>query len=419
MKFRSIGAAAVVALVVAACGPQQSPLDADGAWVGTISTEGDVTTVVNEAGSVWGGTARLVEEASIGVESGDEPYLFGQITSVTAAADRIVVADAQVPAVRVYDFLGNYLHDLGRAGDGPGEYRAPYSVRTDDRDRVFIRDDRRYLVHLYSLEGAHIETWDTHHLVRTFSQMTVTGDGRLVTSVVGPAEEGAERRSGMQMFAAEGAIGPLIAPPTFDFEPVRILAESGSSMGVRFPSQYPNVHSTLDPSERVIAGVATEYRFEIRLPDGATIVVEKYWDPVPVPEQERSDVRDRLTTWARGIDPEWRWEIPPIPETKPPFSGLVAAKSGEVWVLRSMESRRMADCVEDVLGFEECWEEDTAYDVFESSGRFLGTVPAPQGLVPFLVPHVDGDVFVGVIEDAEGVQYIKRYRLVLPGEEGS
>ena len=54
-------------LSLAACATQE---DANGAWVGTTTTEGNVTTVVNESGSVWGGTATLVEEASIGVESG-------------------------------------------------------------------------------------------------------------------------------------------------------------------------------------------------------------------------------------------------------------------------------------------------------------------------------------------------------------
>lgn len=221
----------------------------------------------------------------------------------------------------------------------------------------------------------------------------------------------------MQMFGAEGPIGSLLVLPTFNFEPVSVLAERGSSIGIRFPPQYPNMHWALDASERMIAGVATDYRFEIRLPDGATIVVEKYWNPVLIPEQERSDARSRLTNWARTIDPEWRWEIPPIPEHRPPFSGIVPARSGEVWVLRLMESRPMVDCVEDAIGFEECWQQDTAYDVFESGGRFLGTVPAPEGLIPYLVPHIAGNVFIGVIEDPDGIQYVKRYRLVLPREE--
>ena len=69
-------------------------------------------------------------------------------------------------------------------------------------------------------------------------------------------------------------------------------------------------------------------------------------------------------------------------------------------------------------GWVGCWQQDVAYDVFEPGGRFLGDVAAPRGLIPYVDPHIDGDVFVGVIEDQDGIQYVKRYRLVLPGEEG-
>ncbi len=62
MNLRSIAVVSVVALAVAACGPQEGTTNVDGTWVGTITTEGNVTTVINESGSVWGGTATLVEE---------------------------------------------------------------------------------------------------------------------------------------------------------------------------------------------------------------------------------------------------------------------------------------------------------------------------------------------------------------------
>ncbi len=59
---QAIHAIAVASLfAVAACSPPEPEGAADGTWVGTITTEGNVTTVVNESGSVWGGTARLVE----------------------------------------------------------------------------------------------------------------------------------------------------------------------------------------------------------------------------------------------------------------------------------------------------------------------------------------------------------------------
>ncbi len=129
MRVHVVPAIVLLAASVA-CSPGSPAADSDGTWVGTITTEGNVTTVVNESGSVWGGTASLVEEASIGVESGPDEYLFGQIGGVWADEDRIYVADYQVPAVRVYDTSGQYLFDIGRRGQGPGEYEEPWSVAT-------------------------------------------------------------------------------------------------------------------------------------------------------------------------------------------------------------------------------------------------------------------------------------------------
>ena len=55
------------ATVLVACASSDVPDDIDGSWVGTITTEGNVTTVINKSGSVWGGAATLVEEVSIDV----------------------------------------------------------------------------------------------------------------------------------------------------------------------------------------------------------------------------------------------------------------------------------------------------------------------------------------------------------------
>jgi len=45
----------------------------------------------------------LVEEASIGVDVGEDPYMLGNPTAVWATEDRIFVVDGQIPALRVYD----------------------------------------------------------------------------------------------------------------------------------------------------------------------------------------------------------------------------------------------------------------------------------------------------------------------------
>ena len=87
-----LGLASATAVILVACAPFEDPeASADAAWVGTITTEGNVTTVVNESGSVWGGTATPVEEASIGVDAGDEPYMLDVVSSVWADDRRIYV----------------------------------------------------------------------------------------------------------------------------------------------------------------------------------------------------------------------------------------------------------------------------------------------------------------------------------------
>ena len=106
------------------CGGAVEPAGTDGTWVGTITTEGNVTTVVNESGSVWGGTATLVEEASIGVTAGEQPYMLADIASIVASEERIFLLETNPPVVRVYDMDGRHVRDIGSEGQGPGEFAA-------------------------------------------------------------------------------------------------------------------------------------------------------------------------------------------------------------------------------------------------------------------------------------------------------
>ncbi len=105
---------AIFCLMAIACGTRTAN-DAS-TWQGTITTDGAVTTVRTTGGSVWGGMATLVEEASIGVEIGADEYMLGDPWRIWATDDRIYVADAQIPIVRAYDYQGRFLHEVGREG---------------------------------------------------------------------------------------------------------------------------------------------------------------------------------------------------------------------------------------------------------------------------------------------------------------
>ena len=119
MNLRSVVAAAAVTVFAVACGQESAP-DTDGTWVGTITTEGNVTTVVNESGSVWGGMATLVEEASIGVEAGPDGYMLDTISFMYADESRIYIVQPGIPTVRLYDHDGAFAEGVILAFVGPG-----------------------------------------------------------------------------------------------------------------------------------------------------------------------------------------------------------------------------------------------------------------------------------------------------------
>ena len=129
---------ALALVAVAACGGG----DRSEAPRVTRETVGDTTVVRTESGSAWGATRMLVPTVAIGVLEGEDAYMFGSVRAIAVAPDeRIFVLDAQVPAVRLYSADGGHLRDVGRPGEGPGEYQEPDGGLTYMPDgRVALRD---------------------------------------------------------------------------------------------------------------------------------------------------------------------------------------------------------------------------------------------------------------------------------------
>jgi hypothetical protein len=412
----------VLTLLTFACRAPESGTEADATWVGTMTTEGAVTTVVNESGSVWGGTATLVEEASIGVETGADEYMFGRVTGISAHGDRIYVVDSQVPAVRLYDMDGVYLGDLGGRGQGPGEYQLPLSIGVADDGTVFVHDAGGGSLLVYSAEGEPINTIRPSGLrVSGGPAMVVTVEVEAYILVVIPRDDpDDELRVGRMPYSRDGTAGEPFLPPQFE-DRAYVLAESEAvltSLPVPFA---PNGTYALAPSRILVVGVPDAYGFELRHPDGRTTVVHGYWDPVPVDAGEADHQQRFVTAKMRRVDPSWTWDAGEIPAFKPAFESFVPAVSGEVWVIRPGAGEvTNEECPSDVDGLAElavpCWSDRRIIDVFGADGRFSGAVEDVPEIRLGTRPYIDGDTIIAHTEDELGTIRVKRYRLVLPGE---
>jgi hypothetical protein len=425
-------------------GPNGSPAAAadTGEYVVERSAADGVETVRTVSGSRWGGNPRLVEELAIGEEVGDDPYLFGSISAAWATEERIYVIDAQIPAVRVFDHQGNYLHQAGGVGQGPGEYSRPIGLAVTDDGRVLVLDVQGARLIIFGADGERIDDWSLGSPQAALGlQLTDAGD--IYTRVIAMPSEVTggpiEIQETMQQIDSEGRVGDPIRPPEMEWEPPTVEVEAGgNSFDMALLPFTPSYEWTFAPGGEMIAGVGNEYRFEIHAPDGGVTVVEKEWTPVPVNDGERAFRARMAVNNVRQMAPDFR--IPPsdVPDHKAAFTRLIPDRSGRVWVTRQGPSELDPDCREMAGGAgmaimigasgestvtmdpgaeaeyeEECWMNTHVFDVFEiATGEFLGSVPAPEpGFTT--IRFADGDTVLASVTDELGTVRLKKYRLVI------
>lgn len=387
-------------------------------------TLGDTTVIRTLSGSVWGADATLIPELWIGEMEGPEELLFGRIASIAVDDEgRIHVLDGQALNVRVFDSAGEHIETLGGPGEGPGELSTGESVALLADGRVAVNDQRGLRIQVYRPGGGETEEWAYRSgaVILRLRQLYADRHGRAL--VVAP-ELAPSGRLIQQIFVfdASGAPQDTLLPPGSDFEPFSVeldlMSSSGSSRRIAQPIPLAARHYwTVNPEGRFVSGVSTDYRIHVERDDGV-LRIERVHEPVAASAAERGYHRERLTRSMRITQPDWNWNGPPVPETKPPFRGLVVGRDGRIWVRLWTEARpeENEDHDPENRGSEPVtWPSPLRYDVFEPDGTYLGAVNPPEGFADYPQPVFDGDDVWAVTRDALDVERVVRFRLEVGG----
>lgn len=414
-QARWMARAVVLAVSLAGCGG--SAPAAEG-WVSTRDTVGDTIVVHTNSGSVWGGPATLVEEARIGVFDGPEEYMFGDIAGLAVDRDGdIYVYDRQVPVLRKYGPDGSYLGDLGREGGGPGEYKnsdGGLAVLPDGR--LALRDPGNARIQLYTTDGEPAGSWRIRGGFYTGRRMVADSGGGIYTSVLlDPEADVRDWRMGLVRYV-DGEPGDTFPAPDFDYEEARVEArrktERGASVSVTNVPFSPREFDAFSPRGYWVGGVSDRYAVVLFKPDGV-VRIEKDWRPVPVAAGEKENVEARTTFNMRRTKSDWKWNGPPIPDSKPPIKDVQVGDDGSLWVQLSQPGVEIPG-VEDAKRGEAPpvrWREPVVFDVFEPDGTYLGRVRAPDGFQRSPGATFRGGQVWAVVRDSLDVEYVVRFRL--------
>jgi hypothetical protein len=158
--------------------------------------------VVRAGAPAWGATPRLVEELRIGVAEGDEQYMFGRIEGFAIApGGGIVVGDDQVPVLRMYDARGRYLRDIGRRGEGPGEYRSIAGLGTLPDGRIALWDNRIQRLTVYGPDGKYRSSFHVPSGLFDSDRFRVSRDGSVYVKKVTAIDRSTNRAGASGGFA--------------------------------------------------------------------------------------------------------------------------------------------------------------------------------------------------------------------------
>lgn len=409
-----------VLVLLGACGDGGERIPSPAQFVDSAG----VAIVTNPPGDAVYATIAAEPVLSIGAIDGPAEVLFGSIASVAVDdAGNLIVADAQMSEIRVFDASGAYLRTIGGPGEGPGEFRGLAGAWPTAEGAVVAVDRRLDRITRFGSDGELLTTATfqgpgEQPLIRP---VRVAGPGLFLSRVESlnlPSLDGA--------FSLEDAIESISDPSgsrseylvrhdlegtlidTVTAVPGQATQTSAQGSGTNLSIQILRLPfssaaaATASPDGRMAVTTGRSYEFTTYGPTGAPERIVRLAEEPPA----RTDAH--LETWVRGstggrepMDDTQveaalrRYREMPLPDRLPAWNSLLIADSGEIWARR----------------FSVRGAETVARDVFAADGRFLGQVVGPAS---FRIQHIGDGRLTVISTDDLGVERVEVYELRMP-----
>ncbi|MBA2292448.1 MAG: hypothetical protein H0W15_08335 [Gemmatimonadales bacterium] len=387
----------LASFAIAACASDGTKAALNAPTIDTLP--GGVVRVNNTGPSMWDDTTsfRLVEDAVIAPPEGS-PGELSDINAVVADARGIVYVFQQKPAlIRVYGPDGEWMRDIGREGDGPGEYRqGMFGIH---RDTLFIQDPNNTRLTTFLTSGEFISS-HTSQCCWWTSNFPVFDDGTV--GIPGPPPANASDRPGaLYLTRLDGTVSDTVLMPIRNNDDSRMWkvemksGKNSSMMAMGIPLQPSNSFAYL-PNRRRVEGNTATYSLAIIDLDGDTSrVFTAPAQSLGVSDSERDSIFEAT---VEGVGAQWRDAMravakkTDIPMTWPAWTEAMVDDRSRIWVGRPGARGPLS-----------------TLDVFSSDGVLLGSVTPPTGFK--LRGSWAGGKFYQISESEDGLPQVTVWRI--------
>ncbi len=358
-------------------------------------TIGGVVYVHHTGSTGISGVEELATVGILGAAGGEpSPEEFGRVESVIAdTSGNMYVADGLALEIRVFTPGGQFLRQMGRKGQGPGEMEGMHGITWLTGDTMVVMDFGNARLSLLTSGGEVVGQWPWMRLTGSARFLFNGGPREFYAHTFRPRLPGDDRpRSAWVRYTSDGPQDTLDIP-RFDPRPGTSAICRGDGIGFMDNPFGDQLLSRPAPEEERVLAWSSEYRlaFVDALGDTVrvitrdvlpTILADSAWVPIAT---QYSDFR---SSW-KGADCEGEISRP---EFRPILEDIVFDNAGRLLV-------------------EYMTASGSAFDLFGVDAALLATFPSPPNRDQSVAPFLSGDRLYLVTKDSLDVQRVRAYRI--------
>jgi hypothetical protein len=291
-------------------------------WKGKIETENGVKVIRNPSEPLYGEFAfDLEKELVLGGDPAREESYFprGAVLSVDREGN-LYIADFGNRRVQMFDKTGAFVRQLGRQGQGPGEYARPSRVLFDKKGNPCVWGSPELI--FYDEEGV----YQKKVILKTFLSTLILGPQDTIIGTTQPGfGPGGPKYSIVQLNA--------------DGTPLRMIAEfrgefSENQKAITFHWYSNRLAFSPLTTDLFCYGLSEEYRIYVADAEGRTLsIITKDEKPQSISGKEKDETKKSGTYMWVGAGK--REDSVVFPGHRPFFGSFLNDDAGRLYVVKS------------------------------------------------------------------------------------
>jgi hypothetical protein len=302
------------------------------------------------------------EDLTIGVEEGDENYMFGsQVFVNTDDEGNIYVTDWDRKTVRKYDSNGNFLQSIGRLGQGPGEFQDISEVRFDIEGNIYLNDLKIQRISFLSKEGNYLKGIKFPII---FERVVINSKGFYIAMSADNVELGKSKKwdyvyglfdENFNLMAEFLRLPQEANAKDKNADSIaQVIADSLSKEAF-----VPFVNYVLGKNDSIYFGYPKNYEIKVYSPEGKLgKIIQRDFEPVEIGERHKEyfehNQSERFLAKIPPNEEKRIFELVKYPKYKPAYERFILMENG--WIFVVVDSVR---------------DGSTLVDIFNKDGEYL------------------------------------------------